>query len=95
MYEYVCNDCKQMQRWEQENSVGGMIPKHCASCGSADIVHYKMDSYWYDLAVHCGLERGKDAADLVLAIYKLWEPATCPRFVDFFNATMEEMKTTV
>lgn len=88
MYEIICNDCHQIQRWEFENSVGNMIPNHCGGCGSTNIKQQKFDQYWYDLAESCGFERSAKGAELIYGLYKLWDVNEHKLFRDFLKSVV-------
>jgi len=89
MYEIICNDCKQIQRWEFENTTGGMIPHHCGNCGSSNIKQQRFDNYWYDLAESFGFERSENGAEFIHGLYRLWKPSEHRMFKDFVKVALE------
>lgn len=48
------------------------------------------DRYWYDMAEEYGFGRTEHGAELIRALYRLWEPLEKIKFSEFINIVKAE-----
>lgn len=95
MYQLRCKACLQVQRIEYDTvSISKYeAPHYCAYCGSDKVEKTQVESYWHDLAESMGFSRDTEGAQLVHALYDLWDTEKFSKFRDYVEFAKVEFTT--